>query len=145
MEGIQGLLDFDLNDHSRLDWNTSMMTDLTYIIALGKPLTTASAWSQADSDPAKVTENNIVFHAEALKSHLSFRYSELFQGSSPALLTVLKTLSKRPQSRWDVHKDRGQPLAAGSTLVTLDDLHSYAAFLKKHRRLHAGSCRVTRG
>ena len=102
------------------DWQH--LCDLICIIGLGLPVVVASTWRLAGGEPAKLAAraSGVVLHEPAVRFkpctflvHMKYKNSDPY----PEPLAVLHHCTTRPNSKWKMSWDKGQPLAKDAVKI----------------------------
>jgi len=96
----------NLSDCQTLSANKQLVVDFIYIIALGKPVVTATAWRLAEGRPNNVAASDIMRHLalatdEKQPVH-TFSYTRNFRHGHDDVVGALTKMAKLAHSRWRV-------------------------------------------
>ena len=95
-----------LSDGQTLSANKQLVVDLIYIIALGKPVVTATAWRMAGGRPNDVAASDILRHVALATGErqpvCNFSYTRNFRYGHTDVVGALTRIAKLPHSRWRV-------------------------------------------
>ena len=95
-----------LSDCQTLSANKQLVVDLIYIIALGKPVVTATAWRMAGGRPNDVAASDILRHVALATGERqpvrNFSYTRNFRYGHTDVVHALTKIAKLPHSRWRV-------------------------------------------
>ena len=93
---------FKLSDGQTLSADVQLVIDLIHIIALAKPVITATSWRVANGKPSDVPATDIMRHpapaAHQPICHLN--YTRAFKNSYPGVVGALNRAAKVQNSRW---------------------------------------------
>ena len=92
-----------LSDCQTLSAQKQLVIDLIYIIALGKPVVTATAWRLAKGCPNDVPASDIMRHVALAKGRQPIRhlnYTRTFRYGHIDVVGALKRMAKFTDSRW---------------------------------------------
>ena len=95
-----------LSDGQTLSANKQLVVDLIYIIALGKPVVTATAWRMAGGRPNDVAASDILRHVALATGEgqpvRNFIYTRNFKYGHTDVVGALTRIARIPHSRWRV-------------------------------------------
>ena len=95
-----------LSDGQTLSANKQLVVDLIYIIALGKPVVTATAWRMAGGRPNDVAASDILRHVALATGEgqpvRKFSYTRNFRYGHTDVVGALTRIAGIPHSRWRV-------------------------------------------
>ena len=125
-----------LHDQTKMCENVGLAISALYILALGKDVTTAEAWKQAQGNPNKLAMSSVVPHVSASENKVTVNRSEAFAKRCPSVVNALRNIAAAPNSKWS------QPLARLTKsktegFDTLADLMAWAVPLRRVAR-HGG-------
>jgi hypothetical protein len=118
------------------------LCDLIYIIGLGLPVVVASSWRIAGGDSSRLVAqaSGILLHAPAATNKVcTFRLGRALYFENIDARFALLHCATRPESKWEVVFDDGQPLAANQ--VRANSISQLAAAILKLKTLAKDGCR----
>ena len=123
-----------LHDQAKMCENVGLAISALYILALGKDVTTAEAWKQAQGSPNNLAMSSIVPHESASENKVTVYMSEVFASRYASVVKAFRNVAAAPNSKWS------QPLARlteTERFETLADLMAWALPLRRVARRRA--------
>ena len=117
--------------------NVGLAISALYILALGKDVTTAEAWKQAQGSPNKLAMSSIVPHVSASENKVTVYMSEAFAKRYPSVVRALRNIAAAPNSKWSQPLARLTKSKSEGIIDTLADLLDWALPLRRVAR-HRG-------
>ena len=101
---------------------------------MGKDVTTAEAWKQAQGSPNKLAMSSIVPHVSASENKVTVYMSEAFAKRYPSVVRALRNIAAAPNSKWSQPLARLTKSKSEGIIDTLADLLDWALPLRRVAR-----------